>query len=119
MKEPTERVIIKTHPDSGCVLIYDERMRQIHSELWTEKHDDKHVKGELAMAGVCYGSLAEDQISRGYTASTSKIPPPDLWPWDAGWWKPSDDPIRNLVKAGALIAAEIDRLKRLERKESK
>lgn len=29
------------------------------------------------------------------------------------WWKPSDDPIRNLVKVSALIAAEIDRLKRL------
>lgn len=34
------------------------------------------------------------------------------WPWHSSWWKPSDDPIRNLVKAGALIAAEIDRLQR-------
>lgn len=32
------------------------------------------------------------------------------WPWDEEWWKPSLDPIRNLEKAGALIAAEIDRL---------
>ena len=37
----------------------------------------------------------------------------EYWPWDMKWWKPSDeDPIRNLVKAGALIAAEIDRLQR-------
>ena len=28
------------------------------------------------------------------------------------WWKPSIDPVRNLAKAGALIAAEIDRLQR-------
>lgn len=34
------------------------------------------------------------------------------WPWDENWWKPSLDPIRNLVKAGALLAAEIDRLQR-------
>lgn len=31
-------------------------------------------------------------------------------PWDAEWWKPSADPIRNLEKAGALLAAGIDRL---------
>jgi hypothetical protein len=35
------------------------------------------------------------------------------WPWDEKWWKPSTNPIRNLVKAGALIAAEIDRLQRV------
>ena len=35
-----------------------------------------------------------------------------LWPWSDKWWKPSDDPVRNLVKAGALLAAEIDRLQR-------
>jgi len=36
------------------------------------------------------------------------------WPWEREAWKPSEDPIRNLVKAGALIAAEIDRLQRLK-----
>lgn len=34
------------------------------------------------------------------------------WPWDADAWKPTQDPIRQLVKAGALIAAEIDRRQR-------
>jgi ribosomal protein S14 len=37
-----------------------------------------------------------------------------LWPWDMDWWKPSNG-IQNLVKAGALIAAEIDSLKRKEK----
>ena len=33
------------------------------------------------------------------------------WPWNVVWWKPTpDDRIRELAKAGALIAAEIDRL---------
>lgn len=36
-----------------------------------------------------------------------------IWPWDPSWLKLSPDPIRNLVKAGALIAAEIDRLQRV------
>jgi hypothetical protein len=40
------------------------------------------------------------------------------WPWDKGWWKPTpDNRIRELEKAGALIAAEIDRLQRMEGKE--
>jgi hypothetical protein len=43
--------------------------------------------------------------------------PPDDWPWDWRFWKPSVDPIRDLVKAGALIAAEIDRLQRKKNKE--
>lgn len=36
------------------------------------------------------------------------------WPFNRKEWKPSSDPIRNLVKAGALIAAEIDRLHRVK-----
>jgi hypothetical protein len=46
---------------------------------------------------------AEEYLSKSYS-----------WPWDAEWWKPSPDSVRNLVKAGALIAAEIDRLQRKE-----
>ena len=38
---------------------------------------------------------------------------PYLWPWRPSWWKPTpDDRVRELVKTGALIAAEIDRLRR-------
>lgn len=41
-----------------------------------------------------------------------------IWPWDKSWWKPTpDDRIRELIKAGALIAAEIDRLQRLNKEE--
>ena len=43
--------------------------------------------------------------------------PPTLWPWALSQWKPTpDDRIRELTKAGALIAAEIDRLTELEEK---
>ena len=45
-----------------------------------------------------------------------KVRPCWDWPWAKKWWKPSDDPVRNLVKAGALIAAEIDRLESLKAK---
>jgi hypothetical protein len=39
---------------------------------------------------------------------------PPGWPWGTSWFKPSGDDIRDLVKAGALIAAEIDRLQRAD-----
>lgn len=37
------------------------------------------------------------------------------WPsdWSLAHWKPSTDIERNLVKAGALIVAELDRLARI------
>jgi hypothetical protein len=41
------------------------------------------------------------------------------WPWDREWWKPTpNNRIRELAKAGALIAAEIDRLQRLEERKA-
>ena len=89
----------------GCHLIMAERQRQIDVEHWTASHDDQeHYEGELLRAAMAYLKVVHHPDR--YVDS-----PPDNWPWDAKWWKPSD-PIRDLVKAGALIAAEIDRLQR-------
>lgn len=112
---------------TGCELIVEERKRQIKMEGWTEDHDDSHKKSELALAGACYAFYA--------ASLNDDIEPSDCevinlvsfqhWPFDRIWFKPGredNEPgmastpqqIRNLVKAGALIAAEIDRLKRKE-----
>lgn len=72
-----------------------ERSRQIEAEGWTTEHDDQHSNGEMARASACY---ALNNAAN--------------WPWSISWWKPSDRR-RNLVKAGALIIAEIERLDRL------
>lgn len=90
----------------GINLIEAERERQIYQEGWSEEHDDKHVNNELALAAACYA--VPDIFSQGY------------WPptWDLNWYK-STTRIRDLVKAGALIAAEIDRLQRIEIKKAK
>ena len=93
----------------GVSLIAEERKRQVEVRGWTDEHDAQWKSGELALAAACYAiennKTAEviDKINSdsGFTVNA--------WPWD-GWWKPSDSPIRNLQKAGALIAAEIDRL---------
>jgi len=95
-----------------------ERKRQIEVEGWTAEHDDGHWDGEMARAAASYAlnaglptrffSLAV--ALRGFLSA--------MWPWDFKWWKPST-PRRDLVKAGALIVAEIERIDRAAARESK
>ncbi len=97
---------------TGIELIAAERERQISVEGWTSQHDDAHAEQELANA-ACYYADAAALIQHGFTNYDVV---PSGWQWEKSWWKPSPDPIRNLEKAGALIAAEIDRLQRLKEK---
>lgn len=93
------------HDVDGVGLIARERRRQIDVEGWTPEHDANHPGFELTKAAESYAWLTRTPAPR-----PSTVPAPFMWPWAASWWKPSDDPIRNLVRAGALLAAEIDRL---------
>lgn len=91
----------KAMAPAGAELIAAERRRQVTVEGWTEDHDDRHEGGELAYAAICY--LDPDDADRIELC----------WPWDMVDFKPSEgDRLRDLVKAGALVAAEIDRLLR-------
>lgn len=84
--------------------IVAERRRQIEVEGWTPAHDDKHDNGEMAYAAGCYAMNASPpRFADGVV--------PICWPWSREWWKPSQ-PRRDLVKAAALIVAEIERLDR-------
>ena len=96
---------------SGVALIAEERQRQVSKEGWTPEHDDKHKGKQMARAAGSY--LGNYTDPDDWAAQQGELPGPfHDWPWARKWWKPSSDPIRNLVKAGALIAAEIDRLQR-------
>ncbi|EHF8231255.1 hypothetical protein B7O37_000660 [Enterobacter roggenkampii] len=83
--------------------VISERQRQQSVEGWTPEHDDEHTEGEMAEAAACYAMFANNQ---GFSV-------PGLWPWAREWWKQSDQR-RDLVKAGALILAEIERIDRQE-----
>lgn len=98
---------------TGIELIAAERRRQIEQEKWDSEHDDDHWKGELAQAGACY-ALGKKEVGRKFYHEDVRAEISfDLWPWEDNWWKPSPkNRIKELVKAGALIAAEIDRLQR-------
>lgn len=112
---------------TGVQRIAEERQRQIEVEGWTPGHDDCHDDGELALAAVCYAApvplYRRERIREGGLLFT------DPWPetWGPEWDKrehdvdgtpvrarTTSDRIRQLEKAGALVAAEIDRLLRRE-----
>ena len=92
---------------TGAELIAAERLRQMREEGWTAENDDEFENGELALAGAAYALAAVDDIADEVTSSLVRR----LWPWTAEWWKPKG-PLRDLVRAGALLAAEIDRVLR-------
>lgn len=88
---------------TGIELIASERERQV-AKGFGASHDDEHDNMELGTAAGCY---LERYLAGPDPDQPSRCP---RWPWLDGW-SPGDD-MENLVKAGALIAAEIDRLNR-------
>jgi hypothetical protein len=83
-----------------------ERERQIITEGWTNEHDDRHASGEMATAAACYALSAAGAIFPEGSM-------PTFWRWSRNWWKPKG-PRRDLVRAAALIIAEIERLDRAD-----
>ena len=113
--------------ETGIELISEDRARQINEEGWLPEHDAEHSEGELAMAACCYAAptriYIKKDVANGYLLT-------DPWPWTEEWDKRQREHggnvlanpdnqvkelrVRNLVKAGALIAAEIDRIQATE-----
>lgn len=85
-----------------------ERQRQVTVEGWTTDHDDHHDGGEIAQAAAAY---CEHAVNQGATV-------PGFWPWHEAGWKPRS-PREDLVRAGALILAEIERIDRAKDREVK
>ncbi len=89
-----------------------ERRRQVREEGHTLERDDQYTEGQLAQAASAYAFWADPRGARhddhiDYLNST----PTGLWPWAKEYWKPTS-PRLMLIKAGALILAEIERLDR-------
>ncbi|HIB1437201.1 TPA: hypothetical protein ACWV5P_002584 [Salmonella enterica subsp. enterica serovar Muenchen] len=82
-----------------------ERQRQINVKGWTPEHDDTYTCGELAAAAISYIEPMEAE---------------NYWPadWHDDSFRPSDER-RNIVKATALLLAELERLDRLSQRNQK
>jgi len=90
---------------NGVELIAKERQRQIEELGYNYENDSLYANNQLAEAAATYALVPI--INDVMTSKENGIP--YLWPWDAKYYKPTpDDRIRELVKAGALIAAQID-----------
>lgn len=111
-------------PPSGAGRIFAERLRQVREEGFHYLVDDSYGSEQLARAAACYALPYADQRRLGHMAAGV---PPVQWPWSPESWKPGKavpmdgeiampiaERIRELEKAGALCAAEIDRLIRLQ-----
>lgn len=96
---------------SGVELIAEERQRQIEKEGWTSEHDAMHQSEEMIDAAMCYLMSSPDMEINAGTAYVQLQAKKAIWPWAIGQFKPSpDNRLKELVKAGALIAAEIDNI---------
>lgn len=92
-----------------------ERRRQVTAEGWTPEHDDEHDEGELALAAAGYAQSASDQIqcvAKELDDSTLEDDGCPSSTFPHGWQFKAAPPRRMLVKAGALILAEIERIDR-------
>lgn len=114
--------------DQALMLVQSERHRQVKDEGWTPEHDDDHADGSLATAAACYALdrrcvhvKMQLNSSRGidpncYQYEYSRAQPGQVdWPWESEWYvRTTDDRLRELTKAGALILAEMERLLRAQ-----
>lgn len=91
--------------------IAEERLRQVTEEGYDSRHDEGHAE-QLLRAADAYTQHTIMRIANPFAAPELFRHPADFgaWPWAREDWKPSDNPIKDLIKAGALIAAAIDEL---------
>lgn len=119
------RVALVDEGETGAERIATERTRQLEKEGYTAERDDILRSGEIAWAAACYAAPRRIYEERRYAGAITFADP---WPWTSNYDKrprPSagnypepekatrEQRIDLLTKAGALIAAEIDRLLRL------
>lgn len=98
--------------------VLNERERQMQVEGWSIEHDDKYELNELTRAAAGY---TNNVVARGWTfpkdpEGYQQEEVPDFWPWDDAHWKPKS-PRQDLVRATALLIAEIERIDRKAEKE--
>jgi hypothetical protein len=109
----TDSVMTK---QTGIDLIVEEIQRQIDVEGHTLHQDVEYKKDELAIAAASYAmpETYRDYPRRIDSSVELKNTVPRMFPWSTQHWKPTpEDRIKELVKAGALIVAEIERLQNI------
>ncbi|MFP8638377.1 ead/Ea22-like family protein [Klebsiella michiganensis] len=99
--------------NAAAANVLAERKRQVSVEGWTPSHDDAHKNNEMAFAAACYAfhAAAASWDLEDCGTEYDSHPAPKNWPWEPEWWKPKSARA-DLVRAGALILAELERIDR-------
>lgn len=116
-----EAEAVKVEASQAARDVLAERQRQISAEGWTPDHDDEHKEGEMCFAAAGYACAASDALQAiehqfdgdGQPTFNEPAALPHRAPWPHGWTFKRAPVRRQLVKAGALILAEIERIDRL------
>jgi hypothetical protein len=98
--EPAARI---PGAEAGVALIAAERARQVAVKGYDEEHDAEHAQGEMAEMAASYALAACGEMPAAR----------EFWPFALDGlkpFKPGPKPVDALVKAGAMCAAEIDRI---------
>lgn len=94
--------------------ISKERQRQIEKEGYSQSHDDEHGDGSIADAAACYAATS-DFLFQPVAVSEAGARITDVWPWHPDSNKKQNHSRkRQLVMAGAMILAELERIERAE-----
>jgi hypothetical protein len=128
LRRAGDALVAREVATEGAYRIALERARQIAAAGWPPGAELEFRHEELAAAAACYAMPHSD--ARRW-ASRLENGAPLGWPFPADQWKPAPstggeeisqptraDRIRELEIAGALIAAELDRLLELEARET-
>lgn len=105
-------MIMRNHSHAVLEEVFNERARQIEEHGYCRDHDDAQTQGQLARAGASYALHAGQQGEARHRHDRANNPPP-IWPtgWDVKHWRPGIER-RELVKAMALLLAEVERIDR-------
>lgn len=121
--------LVNKYISQGMFDVVSERISQEVENHYSEESDDHQNQLQLLIAAVSYCLYPPDNDLERNAMTTFFYPATEstgdikrvseqLWPWDSNTFKPRDRR-NNLVRAAALIMAEIDRMDRLSEKEER
>lgn len=104
-----DRALLEGRSNDVAQELLAERRRQIDVEGWTPKHDERHPTEDFALAVAAYALAAASPAhsAPGVVEAHAR----GWWPWSPETFSPKDMR-RDLVRAGALAIAAIERLDR-------
>ena len=105
MNRTKEKPEVPESLQNAMLALLDERARQMFEKGFDAEHDDTHTGGQLAAAAASHACL-----EAGEPGIASRV-----WPFTFDEFNSANSARKDLIKAGSLILAELERLERAEK----